>query len=63
MAGRTIQPPVTMSIETTQEVYRALGTLQATGLFGSTAEEVAERLICEKIQELAQRGWTGKRRG
>ena len=39
--------------------YRLLVTLAEQGLFGLTKEEVAVRLLDEKLREVVLQGWLG----
>jgi hypothetical protein len=54
-----IQTSATMSVTVTGETARLLGFLARHGLFGSTSEDVAERLLCEKLREIVKEGWVG----
>ncbi len=42
----------------TGETFVALSRLRATGLFGTTLEDVAERLLLERLRELVEDHWT-----
>ena len=41
----------------TKEVGKMLDMLVETGLFGRTRDDVVERLVCEKLRSLMDRGW------
>ncbi len=45
-------------VSTTIQMRIALDVLVNTGLFGVTREEVAERLICERLIVLVEDNWT-----
>lgn len=38
-------------------VMTAVHDLAEVGIFGETAHEVIERLVCDRLQDLAQDGW------
>lgn len=46
-----------VAFETNSRVRDDLQRLANTGLFGWTVDVVAERLICEKLRDLADQGW------
>jgi len=48
-----------IELDVRDEVWRLLGTLVEQGLFGSTKEEVASRLLDEKLREVVLQGWVG----
>jgi len=48
-----------IELKVRDEAYRLLGTLAEQGLFGSTKEEVAVRLLDEKLREVVLQGWVG----
>lgn len=51
----------TLEIALPKQAYALLEELQATGLFGTTIENVAEQLIREKLRELVLEGfWCGE---
>jgi hypothetical protein len=45
---------VTLTISTSQRVKSALEALTKTGFFGKNAAETAERIVSQRIWELAQ---------
>jgi tRNA(Glu) U13 pseudouridine synthase TruD len=51
--------PAELTVTTNQGVIAYLEHLQRFGLFGVTIEEVAERLIQDQLQYLAEEGWIG----
>jgi hypothetical protein len=48
-----------ISLTVTPEMARLLNTLGDQGLFGTTATDVAERLLAEKLREVVREGWVG----
>ena len=42
---------VTIEIETNERVYELLERLAATGLYGMSVEDAAERLICRGLED------------
>lgn len=38
-------------------VMKAVEDLVEVGVFGATPHEVIERLVCDRLQDLAQDGW------
>lgn len=46
----------TLKLSTTPQICRALDDLVATGIFGKTRSEVAERLLAEKLREIMLQG-------
>lgn len=48
-----------IELDVRPEVWRLLGALVEQGLFGSTREEVAARLLDEKLREVVLQGWLG----
>jgi len=51
-------PPVPITVPTTPQMRAALDRLVVSGLFGRTREEVAERLICDRLFDLVDDNWT-----
>jgi hypothetical protein len=47
----------TLYLKPTPEVHRLLKYLTENGLFGTSVEDVAERLLCEKLREIVLQGW------
>ncbi len=48
-----------LKLKTRPETIRLLKTLAEQGLFGETKEEVAARLLDEKLREVILQGWMG----
>lgn len=46
-----------ITIVTHPVVTLALKRLRNKGVFGSSLEDVAERLVCERIRQLIDEGW------
>ena len=42
-----------------REVVKRLESLATVGIFGVSSSEVAERLICEGLVRLIEKGWAG----
>jgi hypothetical protein len=64
MATRRIRAadPAELTIETTKAVEYHLQSLVSTGLYGKTASEAAERLLCEalRVMNLATPVWVDR---
>ena len=43
---------VPITIEVTDGMRRRISILAETGIYGRTVEEVAERLICDRLQKM-----------
>jgi hypothetical protein len=50
---------VDLKLAVTPETLRLLAALGRHGLFGVSAEDVAERLLTEKLREIVKDGWAG----
>lgn len=48
-----------VTLRVTPEARRLLGSLTENGLFGTSPEDVAERLLMEKLREVVKEGWFG----
>ncbi len=48
-----------ITLKPTPEAHRLLKHLTENGLFGTSVEDVAERLLCEKLREVVLQGWVG----
>lgn len=48
-----------IALKLTPEAHRLLKHLVENGLFGTSTEDVAERLLCEKLREVVLQGWLG----
>jgi len=48
-----------LEVPVTPEALRLLKHLSENGLFGTSVEDVAERLLCEKLREVVLQGWVG----
>lgn len=46
--------PIPLTIELHPSVHEALEYLATLGIFGATIEDVADRMICEKVRERAE---------
>lgn len=51
--------PVELKLKVTPETKRLLDTLGRHGLFGTTTEDAAERLLCERLRAIVEEGWVG----
>ena len=54
-----MQEETKIRLEVRDETIRLLRALAEQGLFGSTKEEVAVRLLDEKLREVVLQGWVG----
>lgn len=51
--------PVELKLTVTAETRRALETLSRHGLFGTSVEDVADRLLNERLRAIVLEGWLG----
>lgn len=49
-------PAATIAVETNTRVVRRLEALAGYGIFGGNAGQVAERLICDRLEEIEREG-------
>jgi cytochrome c-type biogenesis protein CcmE len=54
--SRNAQPTVKVTISTSPALFRDLEKVVATGYFGNTRSEAAERLLAEAIRNLIREG-------
>jgi hypothetical protein len=52
-------PVAPIALKLTPEAHRLLKHLTENGLFGTSVEDVAERLLSEKLREVVLQGWVG----
>lgn len=53
------QDTVELKLRVTPAAKRLLDTLSRHGLFGTTIEDVGERLLNERLRVVVQEGWLG----
>lgn len=53
--------PETLELELSPQIIAYLEGLVATGLYGASVEEAAERVMCQEIRRLIVEGYIRKR--